>query len=161
MCSPQNKWNVKSTLFPLTELDGDGLESCCGVLDMGRVPHSDQMITGRGWEHHILMVPRRPGHSRYGMVAKRRSDHLDLHSSAPGTSTHTGKYFECGIPEKPWTGSFCSRRSSRWEGTGIGRNSIYSRDRHRGSVVMAPAQSDQSYMCTGLHQDGVLDVGSQ
>jgi hypothetical protein len=63
MCSPTIKWNTKSTLFPLTELDEDGLESCCGVLDVGRVSHSDQMITGRGWEHHILMVPRRKGWS--------------------------------------------------------------------------------------------------
>jgi hypothetical protein len=48
---------MKSTLFPFTELDGDRLESCCGVLDIERVSCSDQMITGRGWEHHILMVP--------------------------------------------------------------------------------------------------------
>jgi hypothetical protein len=26
---------------------------------------------------------------------------------------------------------------------------------------MAQAQSGQSYMCTGSHQDGVLDMGSQ
>src|SRR3954451_1334673 len=70
------------------------------------------------------------------MVTKRRSDHLDLHLSAPGGSTHTGKYFECSIPGKL-------------------------RNRGRGSVVMAQAQSDRSYMCTGSHQDGVLDMGSQ
>jgi hypothetical protein len=95
------------------------------------------------------------------MVTKQGSDHLDLHSSALRTSTHTGKYFECGILEELRTGSFCSRRSGRREGTGIGRNSIHSQDQHRGSVVMALEQSDQSYMCTGSHQDGVLDMGSQ
>jgi hypothetical protein len=44
---------------------------------------------------------------------------------------------------------------------GIGRNGIYSQDQHRGLVMMAPAQSDRLYMCTGLHQNGVLDMGSQ
>jgi hypothetical protein len=86
---------------------------------------------------------------------------LDLHLSAPGTSTHTGKYSECGIPEELRTGSFCSRHYSRREGMGIGRNSIYSQDQHRGSVVMGWAQSDRLHMCTGLHQDGMLDMGSQ
>jgi hypothetical protein len=120
MCSPQNKWNVKSTLFPLTELDGDRLESCCGVLDIEHVLCSDQMITGRGWEHCILMVPHRPGHSGYRMITKRSSDHLDLYLLALGTSTHTGKYFKCGIPEELWAGSLCSRHSSRWEGLALG-----------------------------------------
>jgi hypothetical protein len=95
------------------------------------------------------------------MVTKRGSDHLDLHSSAPGTSTHTGKYFECGIPEKLWTGSFSSGRSGRQEGAGIRGNGLSSRDQHRMLVVMGWAQSYQPYMCTGLHQNGVLDMGSQ
>jgi hypothetical protein len=37
MCSLQNKWSMKSTLFLLMELDGDRLESCCGVSDIGRI----------------------------------------------------------------------------------------------------------------------------
>jgi hypothetical protein len=141
MCSPQNKWNEKSTLFPLTELDWDRLESCCGVLHIEWVPRSDQMITGRGWKHRILMVPCRPGHSGYGMVTKRRFNHLDLYLSVLGTSTHTGRYFECGIPEELRTRSFCSRRSGRQEGTGIGRNGLSSWDRHRELVVMARERS--------------------
>jgi hypothetical protein len=161
MCSPQNKWNMKSTLFPLMGLDRDRLESCCGVLDMGCVSRSDQMITGRGWEHCILMVPRRPGHSGYGMVTKRRSNHLDLYSLPPGASTHTGKYFECGIPEELQTGTVGPGHSSRREGTGIGGNRLSSQDQHRMLVVMGWAQSYQPYMCTGSHQNGVLDMGSQ
>jgi hypothetical protein len=73
---------MKSTLFLLTGLDGDRLESCGNVLGIECISRSDYMITGRGWEDHILMVPRRPRHSGYGMVTKQRSDHLDLYLSA-------------------------------------------------------------------------------
>jgi hypothetical protein len=95
------------------------------------------------------------------MVTKQGSDHLDLHSSAPGASTYTGKYFECGIPEKLRTGASVPDILVDGKGTGIGRNSIYSQDQHRGSVVIARTQSDQSYMCTGSHQNDVLNMGSQ
>jgi hypothetical protein len=37
MCSPQNKWNIKSTIFLFAGLDGDGLESCCNVLGIEHV----------------------------------------------------------------------------------------------------------------------------
>src|SRR4051794_2942506 len=60
----------------------------------------------------------------------------NLSTDASGASTHTGKYFECSIPEKLWTGSFCSRCSDRREGTGIGRNGLSSQDQYREMVVM-------------------------
>jgi hypothetical protein len=139
MCSPLNKWNEKSTLFPFTELNRNRLESCCDVLGINCVPHSYQMITGRVWKHRILMVPRRPKHSGYGMVTKQRSNHWDL--CRLGANTHTGKYLKCSIPEELQTGSFCSRHSGR-KALALEGNRLSSQDQHRRLVVMAQAQSD-------------------